>query len=315
MKILVRYDREKWAFHRRALTFLNSPPQGSTVTIAPDREPREDYPWDAVLFLDCQADTSKYAGAMTAKHIGSHAWLFDPDPNDLRARGVNQHRCRARASAQVSNCDTVIVHNRAQHEFFSTVHPRVVLAPYPVDVTAFTHPGNRQHEKLKVGWCQQVGGGLNCFKGLTDILVPLIATIGDAVEWSVLTPDANTALSTEALAKWYQSLDIFVVTSSAEGGPHGPFEAAACGCAVISTDVGQVSDWKALRECGLLVSTYRNADQARGVVEAMAAKIRNLSEQRDRLRIVSRTLYDSIQQHYNAKIEAPKQLLEMFREE
>lgn len=313
MKVLVRYDVQNWAFWRRAEGFRRNPPPGWIVQTAPDSYTREREQWDAVLFLDVQADVAPFEKSRTAKYIGSHAWLFDPDPNDLRARGANKNRCRDKAKGIVSNCDVVAVHNRAQQSFFSTIHPRVVLAPYCPDLSDFKNPGYRQHERLKVGWCQQMGGGLNNFKGLPDVLVPVIARVGELAEWSVLTPDAKTALNTDALCKWYQSLDVFLCTSSAEGGPHGPFEAAACGCAVISTDVGQVSDWKALHEVGLRVPTYRNADEAFTTAGLMAEKLLYLIQHRDVLRNVSRLMCESIHDNYNANIEYPRQLAEVFR--
>lgn len=313
MKVLVRYDCATWAFGRRAEGFRRNPPPGWVVETAPDSAPRDHEQWDAVLFMDVQADVAPFLESRTCKFIGSHAWMFDPDPNDMRARGANKNRCRDKAKGIVSNCDAVSVHNRAQQKFFSEFHHRVVLAPYCPDVSEFTTPGYRQHEKLKVGWCQQMGGGLNSFKGLSDVLVHVIARVGDRVDWSVMTPDAKSALGTEALVKWYQSLDVFLCTSSAEGGPHGPFEAAACGCAVISTDVGQVSDWAALHEVGLRVPTYRNDTEARDVAALMGDKLIYLAANRDVLRNVSRVLWESIQSTYNLHVEGPRQLMEMFR--
>lgn len=312
MRVLVRFDVLNWAYHRRAENFRTYAPPEWEVICASDARPRADEQWDAVILLDMQADPTPYLPAKVCKLVGSHTWLFDPDPLDWRTRGVNNNRCRSRAMGSVSSCDAVIVYNRAQQEIFSGFHQRVVLTPYTVDVATFTNPGTRQHEKLKVGWCQQVGGGLNSFKGLTDVLIPLIAKLGESVEWSVMTPDAHTAMPTDDLVQWYHGLDVFLCTSSGEGGPQGPFEAAACGCAVISTDVGQVSDWEALKTAGLRVSTYRNAEEAAGVAEAMAAKIVYLGENRDHLWIVSRVLWQSIHEQYNAVVECPRQLEAIF---
>lgn len=41
----------------------------------------------------------------------------------------------------------------------------------------------------------------------------------------------------------YRALDVFVVTSSVEGGPMTAFEALACGVPLVSTSVGMVKDW------------------------------------------------------------------------
>lgn len=79
--------------------------------------------------------------------------------------------------------------------------------------------------------------------------------------------------------------------------PNPPFEAAACGVPVISTDVGQVSDWNDLRLTGMIVPRYRNAAEAASTVDAIAERLAMLEDQRIRERI-SDQLVLSIRQDY-----------------
>ena len=54
-----------------------------------------------------------------------------------------------------------------------------------------------------------------------------------------LTPVfSNTDYTYESMQNFYDGIDYLFVTSSTEGGPLGPFEAALCGVPVISTKVG-----------------------------------------------------------------------------
>lgn len=54
-----------------------------------------------------------------------------------------------------------------------------------------------------------------------------------------LTPQFSHAdYSYENMQEFYDSIDVLFCTSSSEGGPLGPFEAALCGVPVISTKVG-----------------------------------------------------------------------------
>ena len=141
---------------------------------------------------------------------------------------------------------------------------------------------------------------------------PLVHELGNEVEWDVLTTEAGSCLNTQELVAWYNTIDLYVVTSSGEGGPQGPFEAAACGCVVLSTDVGQVSDWRELRTSGLIVPTYRNAAEATLTVADMAYEIRTLIADRDKLNYLSNHLQSDIRTNWNAAVLCPQQLRELF---
>ena len=60
-------------------------------------------------------------------------------------------------------------------------------------------------------------------------------------------------LNEAELRDLYRSSQIYLCTSRVEGGPLGPFESYLCGCSVVSTAVGMVSDYQQLP--GLYVTT------------------------------------------------------------
>jgi len=283
-KILVRYDVDGWAFHRRALGLAKYHGSSSNVTIASDdlySAGAADDSYDAVLLCDM---TSGFPGSRdhckadrVVRLVGSHGWLYRKYvQDDWRTKGVNG-RNSERASTIVKECDTVAVYNMEQKRFFDTLHDDVRLMPYPVDTKVFRPgPGKLAGRKLRVGWCGQLGGGESNFKGFVEVMVPLIARLGDRFDWSVNHRDFRTALAGPDLAKWYQSLDIFVCTSTAEGGPQTVFEAAACGCVVLSTAVGQVADWKYLRDQNLTTPPPVNARAVARVVDWFVERLRSI---------------------------------------
>ena len=67
---------------------------------------------------------------------------------------------------------------------------------------------------------------------------------------------------------YYKCMDIFVCPSLAEGGPYTVLEAMQCGCAVVSTRVGQVPLWINNGEDGLIVEP--------GDIAGLATSIGNL---------------------------------------
>lgn len=303
MRVLIRYDVDGWAFHKRALGLKRYHPEGWEVVIAPDSRVPESTRWDIALMLDAQADSLMYQNSRVIRHVGSHAWMYDKS-EDWRSRGVNPNRCYKRAHDIASGVHAVGVYNTAQQRFFSKYHNNIILSPYCPDLALFTRDDRKPNDKLRVGWCQQVSGGLNSFKGLSDVLVPIVATVGNAVDWSVLTPEAKACLATDELVCWYQSIDIFLCTSSAEGGPHGPFEASACGAAVLSTNVGQVADWKIE---GKFID-YKDREEADEVVREMASTILHFANNRELLPEFAMRQRQILVESFNPAVEYPKHL-------
>lgn len=321
MRILVRSDVPGWAYSRRAEAYEKYAPEGWHVRAFDSSQAVNHRRWDGVLLLDCTQSGEDYPNSRVVKMIGSHAWMYERDIHDMRTLGVNKNRRLFNLPNAISGCD-VAVYNREQFKFvegfadkFFEVNPKVTLAPYCVDISVFCPAPNLvQNRKLRIGWNYQVSGGLNSFKGLSQVLIPLIQQLGHNVEFDVLTTDSGSCLSTADLVEWYRSLDVFLCTSSAEGGPQGPFEAAACGCIVVSTDVGQVSDWEWLRNNGLIVPTYKSKEDAMFSVMMMKHTIYDLCRENTNgsLTDLKRTIVSDIRSNWNAETECPKQLKEMF---
>ena len=318
MKILVRYDVPTWAFARRARSLKRYavPPYSVTIqsnheaAIASDKVYQEIF--RAVLLCDMTASPHPYNSdydARIVRFVGSHAWLYPVVvAKDWRTLGVLETRNAFRAQHILRGCDAVGVHNTEQKAGLSEFHSDIQLMPYLVDRADF-YPENRTSPpKLRVGWCYQTSGGPDNFKGYEKILKPLKKKLGESVDWRIRTPDPSTAMDTETLRAYYNSCDVFLCTSSAEGGPQGPFEAAACGCAVLSTDVGQVSDWGTLRQLDLLAPAYRNPQTAAKTIGRMAEVLLKFSRDPSKARVAGETLQASIEKSYDAKTFVPSHL-------
>jgi len=81
-------------------------------------------------------------------------------------------------------------------------------------------------------------------KGYSNILVPLGMILegkGLEVEWRKTKLEGQHA-SPAKMAEWYNSASVVVCTSETEGTPNFILEAAACGCAVVSTQVGNIPE-------------------------------------------------------------------------
>lgn len=313
MKILVRYDVPTWAFARRARSLKKYAPSRHSVTIWSDAQAASKAQrFDAALLCDMTCSLMLYGSThrtRVVQHVGSHAWLYPVDEaDDWRTIGVNNQRNCDRARLRLQHANAVGVYNTEQKAGLSKLHSDIQLMPYLVDRADFYPERRTEPQKLRVGWCYQTSGGPNNFKGYEKILKPLQEKLGQSVDWRIRTPDPSTAMDTQTLRAYYNSCDVFLCTSSAEGGPHGPFEAAACGCAVLSTDVGQVSDWGTLRQLGLIVPAYRNPQTAAKTIDKMAEVLVGLSCNPLTAYTAGEVLRVSVVKSYDAETYVPSHL-------
>jgi glycosyltransferase involved in cell wall biosynthesis len=315
VKILVRYDVDGWAFYRRARGLQRAASNThevvlrSTQAFTLKKELKRGY--GAVLLCSMNQDWPDGTGARVVRFVGSHAWLYpEYDPADWRTKGViKDSRSQPMAAKILPKCHAVGVHNREQQVGLRQFNPHIEIMPYCVDQQVFRPKDRRGPSgKLRIGWCGQLGGGFGSFKGLTELLLPVVAKLGELVVWRVNHGDHRYGLRAEELVDWYNGIDLFLCTSVAEGGPQPPFEAAACGAAVLSTDVGQVSDWRGLREMGMVVPGYRTEAEALRTAEVIAGKIEMLDRNRGRLKELQREAQASVERHYDAAVEYPGHL-------
>ncbi len=95
-------------------------------------------------------------------------------------------------------------------------------------------------------------------------------------------------VSDDELRRLYNSSDIYVIPSWVEGSQLPPMEAMACGCAVVATNVGGITDY-AIPEKTVLVSPPRKP-------KALAQNIIELLENRARLQEIAEAGHEYIKQ-------------------
>jgi glycosyltransferase involved in cell wall biosynthesis len=138
----------------------------------------------------------------------------------------------------------MIVINPRAETFVRNIHRRTVFLLPGVDTEEFrVLPDGRKpgsYTPTRIGWCGKAPDGKRWTpKGYDEVLLPLIERMKDCpCEFLVNTNTHRNAWSAEQMCQWYNSLDMFLVTSCAEGTPSVLLEAAACGRPIVSTDVG-----------------------------------------------------------------------------
>jgi len=71
-------------------------------------------------------------------------------------------------------------------------------------------------------------------------LEPMLREKGIECDFRVVKPEEE--MTAERMVDWYNSGSVFLVTSKSEGTPNTALEAAACGCVIVSTPVGNLTE-------------------------------------------------------------------------
>lgn len=102
------------------------------------------------------------------------------------------------------------------------------------------------HKELVVGWVGNSAwsGQIEDFKGFNTIIKPALKELqkeGYAIK-GLFADRQERMIPHEEMPEYYNELDVCLCASKIEGTPNPVLEAMACGVAVISTEVGVVSD-------------------------------------------------------------------------
>lgn len=119
----------------------------------------------------------------------------------------------------------------------------VYLTYQGIDTKKFFLKDKIYSEKLRIGWA---GNSNLSLRGTIDlkgvgILKNVAEKTSDKFEWDFVDRDINFKEFSE-MPDWYNSLDVYVCASIAEGVPSTILESLACGCLVVTTNVGIVQE-------------------------------------------------------------------------
>ena len=315
-KVLLLYDVPNWTWGRRCQDLKQFRPPGiEAETMAGGdagkqhgQNPRWHEQFDAVFDLNwtCGALNLTEATKRGVGLVTCNGLLYDAvDEANWDTWVVTGLRNAEAASRRLMWFDSLIAVNRRLHEEVSRYNPNTHLVPSPVNTDFYTPGPPPQDRKLRVGWCASPRGKRSV-KGHKEVLSPLMDRTFDRYDWVVNTRDYRDALVRKEMVAWYHDIDVLVCTSINEGTPSPVFEAASCGRAIISTDVGCVADWKLPHELDLVTGTYRDREGADRVIEATAVRLDRFDRNRGIMEAVGRDLRKSVEADYSYRVLAPK---------
>lgn len=236
MRLLILYDREGFAYHRRAEALKKYAPPDFKVTLTTvgNDARRELYKAADVIFLLDYAYSVKIREDMREDGAdGPLVVSFNAGP--LRRRGMWE---RVYGSADFVVCNSV-----ATYEAWSD-WPRRCAISNGVDLDTFkvVRPVADRPDK-----CLWYGRASKHWKGYQEVLVPLSNLLTehdfrfDFRELGVGDPPMDTP----AMVDWYNG-GAYVLCASQpgyEGTPNLITEAVACGCVAVTTRTGNVLEW------------------------------------------------------------------------
>lgn len=134
---------------------------------------------------------------------------------------------------------------------------KVVHTKYACDLNSFYPEKKQKNKNLVVGWC----GSLKNHgkkRGFYEFIEPACNSV-EGIELKLQTAENNLTTNNDDLRNFYNSIDVYICASRTESGPRPVLEAAACGVASISSDVGIVPELIENNYNGVIVE--RNLDK------------------------------------------------------
>ena len=235
-RALLLYDVTFWAYWRRAKALQKYAPPDWTIDVAlgyGNAMRKHDY--DVILQL------------YFSNVHGVRAMARKLDRRAKIVCGYNTGWKGAfppRLARAMPHSDLVILNNRDLYDRIHAMSPKLKHISNGVDLDEFrvtVPPAERQFKIIS-----QASLFHRVTKGYPDILVPLekeLDKMGIAHDFRLVnSTKASTQLRGQALVDWYNSGTVYVVASKFEGTPNPALEAAACGCTVVATPVGNMPE-------------------------------------------------------------------------
>jgi glycosyltransferase involved in cell wall biosynthesis len=247
------YDVDGWAYHHRARALQKYAPPDFEVSMAPvsHRDPDSQI---GVKEVDIVCLLSQPSVLDVAKLLAERGW---------RSRLITSWNAGfpmqlAAFYVSYGAADAVIINNAISWDRVGRL-PRTRLIPNGVDRDIFHVRVPIERRKPKVLW---VGSELHRrMKGYDAVIRPLadkLAKAGIDCETHLVDSFGSGKRSQREMAELYNSATVLLCASTAEGTPNTALEAAASGCTVVSTPVGNMPELIRSGENGYLVE--RNVD-------------------------------------------------------
>jgi FkbM family methyltransferase len=187
--------------------------------------------------------------------------------------------------------------SRRLHRLLSPFVPGLRYLSHGVDTRLFTpRPRVRSsNDPVRIGWA---GNRAVPAKGFDALIAPLARVPG--VELVTCGFGHHHHLTRREMPEFYQGLDIYLCASGNEGNNNSLLEAAAIGCAIVTTDNGTVPEYLRHESSALIVD--REFPAILGAVQAL----RDDPDRRERMgeaarqAVVEHFSWDAVSEHYRA---------------
>ena len=243
-RVLVIADVPNWIFERHARTLQVLLRDEFDITVQYHTEPFDEATWDLIYVMEFGLVPFgritmpwKYVTAVRS-HVSWEA-IAAPD----LARILRTHFQQAHVVSQ------------RLHREIAPWLPGVTCLSHGIDGERFRYVARTPDvsRPLRVGWA---GNRTTAVKGFAEFIEPIGAVAGVEL---VFCGYADRNLTLDEMPAWYAGIDVYLCASLTEGSNNALLEAAASGCAIVTTDNGTVPEYLADGESALIVPRERGA--------------------------------------------------------
>ncbi len=243
-RVLIVADVPNWIFERHARTLQAVLADEFEIVVQYHTETFDEGAWDLIYVMEfglVPADRItmpwKYVTALRS-HV---SWGNVAAPE--LARYLRTHFQR-----------THVVSARLRRELAPWL-PDVAYVTHGIDGARFQHVARSAHPErpLRVGWA---GNRQTAVKGFAEFIEPIGTLSGVEL---VFCGYADRNLTLDEMAAWYADVDVYVCASLSEGSNNSLLEAAARGCAIVTTENGTVPEYLVDGVSALMVPREREA--------------------------------------------------------
>ena len=257
--IRLLYDVEGWAYHNRCLALQKYAPSDFNVTIGSNYgQAFKKTPHHLVLQL-----AYSYTKDLRAV-MDRHKYKFPV----VSSFNVGWNYNNQWLGNVIRYADKVVINNYEMWNKYGK-HKKTVNISNGVDMNIFHIKKPIKNRKPRVLW---IGSQFHRkTKNYDKILVPLMKHLVKhkiPCDFKVVNSVGSNRMTPSQMCYWYNQGSIYVIASNTEGTPNPGIEAAACGCTVVSTRVGNMPELIVDGVNGYLCDTSLNSI-LQGVLKAV----------------------------------------------
>jgi glycosyltransferase involved in cell wall biosynthesis len=229
-KILIICDTAKWAWaikSKNLQRYLSDEFTIEIVYLDDGEKIQKDKEYD--IYLTFSLNHLWHVKSINPKKLITGSTSHQNFHNYINARNLND-RCAA------IHMNSMFLYNLS---IKNKNHKNIFYCPNGVDTKLFVPREKKLDVKnLVVGFV----GKNNENKGLRNFIIPAVKKL-EGVTLKTITNTWKNAIENKNLVDYYNSIDLYIISSDFECTPNPALEAAACGKPLISTKVGNMPEF------------------------------------------------------------------------